>query len=110
MSTEQTYQGKERRRHRMYLTRNTEYHFRDGVCVAVRDRKTGTWLPSHLALERRLTGGVRLLKNGTAIPVLEAPNVGEALYFAEEEGRELITSKLCGVARPEKRLVSQYPC
>jgi hypothetical protein len=109
MSTEQSYQGGERRRHRMYVTRNTEYLFRDGVCVAVRDRKTGTWLPSHLALERRLTGGVRLLRNGTAIPVLESPNVGEALYFAEEEGRELITSKLCGVERPEKRLVSQYP-
>jgi hypothetical protein len=108
MSTEQTYAGRERRRHRMYVTRNTEYHLRDGVCVAVRDRKTGSWLPSHLALERRLTGGVRLLQNGTAIPVMGAPRVGEALYFAEEEGRELITSRLCGVERPEKRMVSQY--
>src|SRR6187549_387121 len=44
------YEGTERRRHRVYMTRNTEYHFRDGVCVAVRDRRTGDWLPGHLAL------------------------------------------------------------
>lgn len=104
-----TYQGKERRRHRMYVTRNTEYHFRDDVCVAVRDRATQKWLASHLALHRKLTGGVRVLDNGTAIPVLDPPGVGEALYFGDEEGRELITSRLCTVARPAKRVVNAYP-
>jgi hypothetical protein len=108
MATEHTYSGKERRRHRTYVTRNTEYHFRDGVCVAVRDRKTEKWLHSHLALQRRLSGGVRVLQNGTAIPVMEDPNPGEALYFGDE-GRELITSKVCGIERPQKRIVSQYP-
>ncbi len=103
------YQGKDRRRHRMYVTRNTEYHFRDDVCVAVRDRKTKTWLGSHLALRRKLTGGVRVLPNGTAIPVLDPPDIGEALYFSDEEGRELITSRLCSVERPAKRLVTAYP-
>ncbi len=102
------YAGPDRRRHRIFVTRNTEYHFRDEVCVAVRDRKTESWLPSHLALFRRLSGGVRFMKNGTALPSNEAPQVGEALYFAEE-GRELITSILCGVARPPKRLVEAYP-
>lgn len=104
-----TYQGKERRRHRMYITRNTEYHFRDNLCVAVRDRKTNTWLESHLALHRKLTGGVRVLPNGTAIPVEQPPEVGEALYFSDEEGRELITSRLCTVERPAKRVVETYP-
>jgi hypothetical protein len=28
------YAGIERRRHRVFLTRNTEYHFRDGICVS----------------------------------------------------------------------------
>ncbi len=59
MQKEKSYPGPERRVHRMYVTRNTEYHFRGEVCVAVRDRKTGRWLDSHLAVNRRLTGGVR---------------------------------------------------
>jgi hypothetical protein len=104
-----TYQGKERRRHRTYVTRNTEYHFRDDVCVAVRDRKSNAWLVSHLALQRKLTGGVRVLPNGTAIPVEQPPAIGEALYFGDEEGRELITSRLCTIERPEKRIVAGFP-
>src|ERR1043165_4406610 len=73
------YPGPERRRHRMYVTRNTEYHFRDNLCVGVRDLHTGQWLPSHLALGRKLTGAVRLMQNGTPVPILAAPGVGESL-------------------------------
>ena len=53
------YRGPERRRHRIFVTRNTEYHFRDDVCVAVRDRRTGSFLQGHLALCRPLHGGIR---------------------------------------------------
>lgn len=102
------YSGRERRQHRTFVTRNTEYHCRGDVCVAVRDRRSHTWLASHLALHRRITGGVRLLANGTAIPSCELPRVGEALYFGEG-GRELITSVLCGVERPAKAIVQSYP-
>jgi len=34
--------GRDRRRHRIYVTKNTEYHFRDGFCIAVRDGGRGT--------------------------------------------------------------------
>jgi hypothetical protein len=102
------YRGPERRQHRMYVTRNTEYHFRGDLCVAVRDLRTGTWLPSHLAVSRRLTGSVRVLDNGTAVPNLGTPSLGDALYFGDE-ARELITSKLCGVERPARQLVDAYP-
>jgi hypothetical protein len=108
MKPERDYQGTDRRRHRMFVTRNTEYHFRDGICVAVRDRRTGMWLAGHLALRRRATSGVRILKNGTAIPSCEAPQVGEAIYFGDE-GNELITSVLCSVERPERAIVRNYP-
>jgi hypothetical protein len=104
---DENYGGPERRRHHMYVTRNTEYHFRDKVCVAVRDRKTGRWLVSHLAVSRKLTGGVRFRENGTAFS-LDAPQVGEALYFGDD-GRELLTSLLCGVERPERDIVQSYP-
>ena len=100
--------GHERRQHRMYVTRNTEYHFRGEVCVAVRDRKTGRFLPSHLAMQRRLSGGVKYQSNGSAIPSCAPPQVGEALYFGDD-GRELVTSLCSSIERPERRVVASYP-
>ena len=91
----------------MYVTRNTEYHFRAERCVAVRDRRTGRWLESHLAMGRKLAGGVRFFGNGTAVPSGEDPQVGEALYF-DDEGRELITSLLASIERPSKDLTVHY--
>lgn len=108
-----TYSGPERRQHRVYVTRNTEYHFRDRTCVAVRDRKTRQFLPSHLAIQRTLSGGVRYHSNGCAVPSFAPPQVGEALYFEEGQGegstRELVTSLCSSIERPEPRLVASYP-
>ena len=101
------YRGPDRRLHRMYVTRNTEYHFRGERCVAVRDRRTGTWLDSYLAIDRRLAGAVRFHGNGVAVPSAEAPKVGEALYF-DEDGRELITSLLASIERPGREVVQRY--
>jgi hypothetical protein len=101
------YEGPERRHHRVYVTRNTEYHLRAGTCVAVRDRRTAAWLEGHLAIGRRLSGGVRVAPSGEALPVPRAPGVGEALYFAQGD-RELITSVLCGVERPDRATVAAY--
>jgi hypothetical protein len=104
----ETYAGQDRRQHRMYVTRNTEYHFRGETCVAVRDRKTGRFLQSHLAVQRTLSGGVRYQENGTAIPSGAPPRVGEALYFGAD-GRELVTSLCASIERPERKLVAAYP-
>jgi hypothetical protein len=101
------YQGPERRKNRVFLTKNTEYHFRGERCVAVRDRRSRKWLPSHLAVGRRLSGGVHFHKNGAAVPVCEQPAVGEALYFADE-GRELITSTVCSLERATREVVESY--
>ena len=107
MSTAMNFNGAERRRNKMFVTRNTEYFLVDGAGVAVRDRHTGQWLEGHLAIGRELSGGVRILKNGEAIPVESAPQVGEALYFSEG-GRELITSVLCSVERPPREIAAHY--
>src|SRR5260370_26299806 len=88
-----SYQGQERRRHRVYVTRNTEYHLRDGRCVAVRDRRTGEFLHGHLALEHRVDGGIKFFGNGSIAPNPGDPRPGESLYFASE-GRDLVTSAL----------------
>lgn len=102
------YKGPERRRHRVYLTRNTEYHFRDGFCVAVRDRRTGDYLHGHLALHRRVQGGLKFFENGGMAPNTGEPRPGESLYFASE-GRDLVTSALEAVQRPSREVVSAYP-
>jgi hypothetical protein len=106
----QNYRGPDRRVHRMYVTRNTEYHLRGEICVAVRDRRTGRWLPSHLAIHRRLAGGVCIHPNGAAVPSCVDPRVGDALYFdGNEDDRELVTSLLSSIERPTRDLVHAYP-
>lgn len=105
---EDNFGGPERRRHRVYVTRNTEYHFRDGFCVAVRDRRTGEFLHGHLALRRRIHGGLRFFLNGAIVPNAGEPRPGEAIYFAYD-GRDLVTSPLETVERPGKDVVAAYP-
>ncbi len=101
------YGGPERRRHRIYVTKNTEYHFKDGFCVAVRDRRSGDFLHGHLALRRRIHGGLKFFLNGAIQPNPGEPNPGEALYFATD-GRDLVTSPLEAVERPTKDIVQAY--
>jgi hypothetical protein len=102
------YAGPERRRHRVYITRNTEYHVRDRCCVAVRDRRTGELLHGHLALHRRVEGGLRFFDNGAIAPNPGEPRQGESIYFAGD-GRELVTSPLEATGRPDREMVSGYP-
>ena len=100
------YAGPERRRHRVYVTRNTEYHFRDGMCVAVRNRRTGEFLDGHLALRGRVDATLKA--TGAIQPVTVEPRAGDALYFASG-GRDLVTSPLESVERPHRDLVEGYP-
>ena len=107
------YQGTDRRRHRVYVTRNTEYHIRDGVCVAVRDRKSRAFRAAHIALNLRMEGGVRIYPNGAMIPNVEHPAPGDAIFFthmnADGELRQIVTSKLERIDRPAKTIVGLYP-
>ena len=108
LETAAEYRGPDRRRHRVYVTRNTEYHFRDGFCVAVRDRRTGDFLHGHLALTRRVHGGLRFFSNGSIVPNPGDPRPGESLFFATE-GRDLVTSPLEAVERPSREVTQAYP-
>lgn len=99
---------KERRAHRMYVTHNSEYHFRGQRCVAVRDRQRGQWLLAHGALDRQLTGAVRVNGDQLPYPTLESPCVGDALFFGAD-GPDLITSPIVTIERPSKEVVDSYP-
>jgi hypothetical protein len=107
-----SYKGSDRRRHRVYVTRNTEYHLRDGVCVAVRDRQSNSWRSAHIALNLKLEGGVKIYPNGAVIPNIAVPTVGDAMYFSDRtpsgEERQIVTSRVEKIDRPEKAIVAQY--
>ena len=91
----------ERRRHVVYLTRNTEYHCSLAQCVAVRDRRTGGWSRDHAALRSRLVGAVDHQRK-----VLASPEVGSRLFF--EGQRPVLTSNVVVVGRPDKSAVDSY--
>ncbi len=107
-----SYEGTERRQHRLVVTRNTEYHLKGDVCVAVRDRGTKRWCEGHLAVARRVEGGVRFYDNGAVVPSLDPLSPGDAMFFTyrTERGddRQLITSRIEQIARTPKKDVLTY--
>lgn len=108
MPQQADYAGPERRRRKVYLTRNTEYHFVDDVCIAVRHRNSGQWRMAHVALQRSLSGCVRFSEHGELQPQSGPPSVGDALFFASR-GADVITSTLTAVARPLPQTIETYP-
>lgn len=99
--------GKERRIHKMFVTRNTEYHVRRDLCVGVRDRRTGRWMRSHLAIKSRVSGGIRFTDEAGIIPTAGDPAIGESLFF-HAAGRDLITSPVISIERPPRETVTGY--
>jgi hypothetical protein len=94
---------RERRRHVVYLTRNTEYHCRGRECVGVRDRRSGYWSREHPALRGAVVGGLEADRRRFAIE----PAVGLRLVFACEGGT-VMTTRLRLVGRPDRESVFAY--
>jgi hypothetical protein len=94
------------------VTHNHEYHCKDGVCVAVRDTRTGEFLPSHRALGKTLAGTVVLSREGgvesVAPPEEAAP--GQRAHFAidADDRGDILTSTLKSVERPPRDVVARY--
>ena len=108
------YAGPERRRHRVFVTKNSEYHTRDGICVAVRDRRTGMFADHHMAIGKRLSSGIRFNDEGGIASISDATtaHVGEQLCFTSGDRdleNEIITSPLTAIERPAKDVVTHYP-
>ena len=101
------YSGPDRRIHRVFVTRNTEYHVRRDRCVGVRDRQTGMWLQKHFAINLPIAGAIRFFESGAMRANPGLPQVGESMYF-ESRGRDLVTSSVVSVERPQADTVAQY--
>lgn len=107
-----SYEGRERRRNRVYVTRNTEYHLRDDVCVAVRDRGSGAFRDAHIVVRLRLEGCIKITPKGGAAPGPLPAQVGDALLFMDEmpEGgqRQITTSRVEKIERPDLSDLPRY--
>lgn len=101
------YTGPDRRIHRVFVTRNTEYHVRRDTCIGVRDRQTGMWLQKHFALNLPVAGAIRFFDTGAMRANPGMPQIGESIYF-EAAGRDLVTSSVVSVERPAVDMVAQY--
>ena len=101
------YSGPERRVHKVFVTRNTEYHVRNATCVGVRDRQSGAWKSTHFAVNQKVAGAIRFFEGGALSASAGLPQIGESLYF-ETTGRDLVTSAVVSVERPRPELVAQY--
>jgi hypothetical protein len=113
MHGSQAYEGAERRRHTVLITRNSEYHCRDGVCIAVRDCRTGRVALGHHAIGLRLSGAIGYDADGDVDHVSPPGDLhpGEHLCFsARGMGREeeVITSPLIAIERPPRHVVARY--
>lgn len=90
------YLGRDRRIHTIYLTCHREYHTRDSVCVAVRDRRFGVWIPDHESV------GMRLLP-----PPPNTMREGRSLHFVSATA-QVETSKVREILRPGRATVDTY--
>jgi hypothetical protein len=79
---------------KLYLTHRSEYLVLRDLCVAVRDRGTGAWLPLHSAACSHLLGPVR---GGEAKPLPAAPvRLGERLCLYAV-ARRIVTGPIVAV-------------
>lgn len=100
------YTGPERRIHKIYVTRNTEYHLRRDVCVAVKSLNPGDGrVAGQLAVNMRLGGR---MKQGRMLPVPGLPKIGFGMYFARG-GYDVFTGRVVEIRRPSKSVVAEYP-
>jgi hypothetical protein len=114
MYHQEKYHGIERRRHKVYVTRNTEYHVRDGVCVAVRDRRTSAFRDAHIAIQLKVEGSIKLhpSRTDTPDPSSAEPEIGDAILFlqpmSDGRPRQITTSRIERIERPAKADALRY--
>ena len=102
------YSGPERRKHKVFVTRQSEYHLKDNQVLVVRHRRTGIWLRSHEAVKGSLCGSIRFSAEAL-VPNTGRPREGESLCFQNGRDLEIITSPLLAVRRATKEEAELYP-
>ena len=104
------YSGPERRRRRVYVTKNHEYHCLDGICIAVRDIRTAAFLRKHPAVGKEASAGLRLNEGGIeTISPAEQARPGEHVHFVAgvDDPRDVLTSPIERMERPGREVVAE---
>lgn len=88
-----------RRRHRVFFTKHTEYHLRGEECVGVRDRGSGAWMIEHAALRLQ----------ALALPELPRSSewIGQRIHFWGQ-ATDVLTSPVVAIGRPRIEEVVDY--
>lgn len=86
----------------VYVTRNTEYHFRDGIVVRVVDRRSRIEDRQHQALGLSLLTRVRRNSDDSFDPLAGLPEIGNHLCFMSPypNPRQIITSPVIEIRKP----------
>ncbi|MEM6733434.1 MAG: hypothetical protein AAF658_17885 [Myxococcota bacterium] len=98
------YEGPERRIHNVYITANSEYHMRRGVCVAVRSLRHGELTREHPAVGSKMLGGIGYVDEEGYSAHYGEPEAGEKICFSND----LLTSPVSSVRRPPLEVVALY--
>jgi hypothetical protein len=94
--TTMNYEGLNRRVHTCFITQNCEYHMREGVCVAVRDRTSSVWIAGHRAV------GLSISTRSPGAMFLGAP------LELTDSGTRYVTSPVVDILRPNRNEVDAY--
>jgi hypothetical protein len=86
----------------LYLTYYSEYLVRGEVCVGVRDRRSGSWQPMHVAARAYVLGPQATLHSSPLIG--DGPRLGERLCLRTAACR-IVTGPIIAVETPSRRLV-----
>lgn len=86
-------------------TRNTEYHLKGSLVVAVKNRNGGTWLQQHRFLGQEVKGILNFPKDGY-LPT-DTPQVGSVLWFVLG-GRDFLTTAIAEIDHPSVADLGYY--
>ncbi|MEK7706260.1 MAG: hypothetical protein AAB426_14970 [Myxococcota bacterium] len=91
--------------HHVLITANSEYHVTDGVCIAVRDHRSGEWRPSHCAVGGRIVGTLRGSMQGIHPVDASTPTTGDRVIFSTD----VVTSPVRSLRTEGPEAFDSYP-
>jgi hypothetical protein len=89
---------------KLYVTYRSEYLVLQDLCVGVRDRSSGAWLPLHAASCAQLVGPVT--ESGTSMLPAARVRIGERLCLYAS-ARSVLTGQIVAIEEPSVSLLEE---
>lgn len=92
---------------KLYLTYRSEYLVLRDLCVGVRDRASGVWVPLHAATCAHLLGPLSAREpGGPAVPTATLPRVGERMTLYAT-ARRIVSGPVVAIEPAPAALVAE---